>query len=133
MTVVTVAWFCFDNFIELNGFGEFLGRVRLDMALLVGCYCLTHMSLLMLAYRRGGDNILLAITCLAVALSGLGYFVTLSGFAEFEAFFFVLAAIVCLFFTKFALTIAVIVASINSSTLDSRAYIAPVKPVHKLE
>ena len=59
ITLITVTWFCVDNFIETEGFAGFFGRLELGLGLLIGCYCLTHMSLLMLLYRSDRSNALM--------------------------------------------------------------------------
>jgi hypothetical protein len=120
ISVVTTAWFCFDNFIELEGFQQAFGRLRLGVALLVACYCFAHLSLLMLTHRKNHDNMLLVMTGVMIALSGIAYVFLLSGFAVVETFLLALTIALSLFFIKFALTIALVVLSLNTVRSDSQ-------------
>jgi len=112
-TIATVAWFCFDNFIEISGIEDIFDRVRLGAGLLIVCYCLTHISLLMLTYQKGNKSYLLITTSALIVLSGLTYVSLLSGFVRGELFVFILTSALILFFTKIALTIATVIVSLN--------------------
>jgi hypothetical protein len=113
-SVITVVWFCVNDFIKIDDFGEFIGRLQINVTLLVICYCLTHVSLLMLTYRRFSGNQLLAVTIVVVALSGLAYVLVFSGVLEAELAVLSLVVAACLFFIKVALTIVLVVNYLKS-------------------
>lgn len=115
----TTAWFCLDNFLELNGLGEYFQRFKFDAMLMIVCYGLTHMSLLMLTYKRGYSNVLLTVTCVCVGASVLGYVLLFYGVSDelAEAAGLLIIGVSSLFFIKFALSIATIVISLRRSRL----------------
>ena len=113
-SVITVVWFCVNDFIKIDEIGEFIGRLQINATLLVICYCLTHVSLLMLTYRRSSSNQLLTVTIVVVALSGLAYVLVFSGVLENGLAVLSLVAAACLFFIKVALTIVLVVNYLKS-------------------
>jgi Zn-dependent protease with chaperone function len=74
----------------------------------------------MLTHRKNHDNMLLVITGVMIALSGIAYVFLLSGFAVVETFLLALTIALSLFFIKFALTIALVVLSLNTVRSDSQ-------------
>ena len=120
----TFLWFCFDNLVKLSGLGDLVGRFRFDLALLILCYCLTHISLLMLTYQKRGSNLLLQLTCAAVLASGLGYLAILSGVAKASFFGITMVVTGCMFFIKLGMTIATVVYSLQGSNNESDDSIA---------
>ena len=115
VTIATTGWFIFDNFVDIEGLGEFFGRFKLGLLLMIVCYCLTHMSLMMLTYRKGRQgNVLLIATLVAIGLSGIGYTFLFCGIGSAEVFVTSFMGVIVLFFMKFALTIATVVVALQS-------------------
>ena len=134
-TLATAAWFCFDNFIEINGAAAIFDRLRLGTGLLITCYCLTHISLLMLAYRKESSNLLLILTGGVVTLSGISYIIVLWGIVPGENFALVLMGTISLFFIKFALTVTTVLLSLNypkKPATDDQLKSFPTQPAAKL-
>ena len=123
LTIATTAWFCFGDFTELNGSRMHLGRLKHGLGALTVCYCFTHMSLLTMAHRSDSNNFLLIATNVVIILSGIACLFLFSGLvyllehprAAGDFVWTVLTWTTCMFFVKFAMTIATVVLSLGSS------------------
>ena len=87
ITLGTTIWFCINNFIPVEPgiifFSEARAeRFRSSIALIIVCYCLTHMSVLLLAYQKTKKNLLLIIAEAAIAVSGFAYVYILYGWGD---------------------------------------------------
>jgi len=115
--------------------GRNFDRLRLGTGLLITCYCLTHISLLMLAYRKESSNLLLILTGGVVTLSGISYIIVLWGIVPGENFALVLMGTISLFFIKFALTVTTVLLSLNypkKPATDDQLKSFPTQPAAKL-
>lgn len=108
VATLTFGWFMVDNFIDIHGLADFWGRAKLGICLLIACYATTHISLLMLAHREYESNGLLYATIVVILASTLMYFLLFYGGAKLELGIYLISGVAGLFFTKIALTIAVI-------------------------